>query len=102
MRGDSAWTPAEIDAWADCKPLVDRTMIEHLDLGDHTASGVLDALRVPALVVWDADGPLAVDAARVTNPLVRCAYLDAVGHCIRRDDAAAFHAVADPWLASLR
>lgn len=101
MRRDSPWAPAEIDAWADCKPLVDRAIFQHLELGSHTASSLLNQLQVPVLVVWDADGPLAVDASRITNPNVRVEYLDGVGHCIRRDDPRAFHAIADPWLASL-
>lgn len=98
MREVTAWTPEEIDAWADCKALVDERMIAYLDLGDLDAAETYNALIVPTLVVYDADGPLAIPAEQVTNPLVRLMYLDGVSHCIRRDDPARFHGICDSWL----
>ena len=35
------------------------------------------------------------------NALVRFELLDGVGHCVRRDDPQAYHAVVDPFLETL-
>lgn len=101
MRQVTSWSDAEIQAWAACKPQVDRTMLAHLHLGEWDVVSVLNALVVPTLLVVPADGETARHRGAVTNPLVEAALLPGVGHCVRRDDPAAFHAVVDPFLARL-
>lgn len=102
MRAATTWTEDEIIEWAACKPLVDRRMIAHLALGELPRTASLNALAVPTLVLAAAGGPLAPDPTQVTNPLVRIELLDGVGHCVRRDDPAAFHALVDPFLTAHR
>lgn len=99
MRQQTSWTDPEILAWATCKSQVDRALIAHLHLGEWDAAAVLNSLRVPALLVVPADGETARHRGVVTNPLVEAALLPGVGHCVRRDDPEAFHAVVDPFLA---
>ncbi len=100
MRRESRWSEDEIDAWAECKPLVDRRMIEDgLHLGSADWTEVYERLTVPTLLVVPEEGEMS--PAAIDNPLVRIARIPAVGHCVRRDDPTAFHAVVDPFLASL-
>lgn len=75
-------------------------MIDRLDLGDLDAATAYNALTVPTLVVYDADGALTVPRHGIDNPLVHLEYLDGVGHCIRRDDPANFYSIVDRWLGS--
>lgn len=98
MRRESAWSPEEIDAWAGCKPLVDRRMIRAMRIGGDDWDAAFDLLAVPTLLVIPESGGTAVPVT--TNPLVRVARIPGVGHCIRRDDPVAFHAVVDPFLAA--
>lgn len=98
MTAETPWSEQEIRGWADCKPLVDRALINHLSLGPLDAVGQLQTLTVPALLMVPADGETARHRDLVTNPLVRAALLPGVGHCVRRDDPAAFHDVVDPFL----
>ena len=102
MRAATRWTEEEILEWAACKPLVDRTMIAHLSLGELRRTESLDALTVPTLVLAAAGGPLAPDPDRIANPLVRIELLDGVGHCVRRDDPVTFHGLVDPFLTAHR
>lgn len=62
------------------------------------------AITVPTLLVTGSETDL-VDAATVrevrrVNPAIEVAVVQGVGHCIRREDAAAYHGVVDPWLAA--
>lgn len=102
MRAESRWAADEIDQWAASKPLVDRAMIhDGLTLGDGTWEPVFNGLTVPTLLVAPTDSPMAPDPALITNPLVQQVRLDGVGHTVRRDDAQAYHAVVDPFLAAV-
>ena len=97
-RAETSWSEAEIAAWAACKTQVDRRLIHHLGLGT---------------VRWrDLIGGVAADpargAARRRWRRAHCqrrgddrAHIPGVGHCIRRDDPAAYFGVVDPFLASL-
>lgn len=100
MRVESRWPVDEIDAWAACKPLVDRRMIRHgLTLGEPVWEPLFDRLTVPTLLMLPVNSIMAPDEARIANPLVRFHRVDGVGHCVRRDDPDAYHAVVDPFLA---
>jgi pimeloyl-ACP methyl ester carboxylesterase len=102
MRIESSWTEPEITAWARCKPLVDRQMIrlEALPTGDWVA--VFNRLAVATLLVAPVGSPMAPDPAAINNPLVQIRFVPGVGHCVRRDDPAAYHALVDPFLAAHR
>lgn len=100
MRAETPWSEAELDAWAQAKLAVDREMIRRgLFLGDAAWEEVVDALTVPTLVVAPRGGEMVPDPAAIANPLVRFALLDGVGHCVRRDDPAAYFAVVDDFLS---
>jgi pimeloyl-ACP methyl ester carboxylesterase len=102
MRSESPWTDDEIDAWAAGKPLVDRRMIrDGLTLGDAGWESLFNRLAAPTLLMLPVGSPMAPDEAAVTNPLVRFQWRPGVGHCVRRDDPAAYHAVVDPFLATV-
>ena len=53
--------------------------------------------RPTLLVVPRGDG----GGVRTANPVVTIARIPGVGHCIRRDDPAAYFGVVDPFLARL-
>ncbi len=99
MRRDSSWTADEIDAWADCKPLVDRRMIRAgLNLGPADWPTLLAEVTIPTLFVVPKDGEMAPTETELDNPLIKIARIPGVGHCVRRDDPAAYHAAVDPFL----
>lgn len=102
MRVESNWPTDEIDAWAAGKPMVDRGMIRHgLTLGEPIWEPLFDRLTVPTLLMLPASSLMAPDKDRITNPLVRFYWGEGVGHCVRRDDPDAYHAVVDPFLAAV-
>lgn len=102
MRVESGWTDTEIDAWAACKPLVDRRMIRHgLTLGDATWEPLFDRLTVPTLLILPSTSEMAPDEGRIANPLVRFHRIDGAGHCVRRDQPDAYHAAVEPFLATV-
>lgn len=102
MRAETSWSQPELEAWAACKPEVDQGMLRHGELGQVDPAEVFNALRVPTLVLWAADGDLRCDPGILANDVVRFEYLDRVGHCIRRDDPQLFHGLVDPWLNAHR
>lgn len=99
MLRESAWSRAEIEAWAACKPLVDRRYIrEGLRLASGPWEALFQALAVPTLLVIPDPAPMAPRAEAVTNPLVRRAAVAGAGHCVRRDRPAAFATAVDAFL----
>ncbi|MDO5082660.1 alpha/beta hydrolase [Arachnia propionica] len=102
MREETPWSETELTAWAASKPRVDRWMLRRGTIDSLDVAEVFNALRVPTLVLWDADGDLRCDPGILDNDLVRFEYLDQVGHCIRRDDPELFHGLVDPWLDAHR
>ncbi|MBK7821130.1 MAG: alpha/beta hydrolase [Tessaracoccus sp.] len=100
MLTETPWTETELDAWASSKALVDRGYLAGgLTLGDTAWESMFDALTVPTLILVPVDGEMAPDPALIANPLVAVVELPGVGHCIRRDDGEAYHAIVDPFLA---
>ena len=97
-RAETSWSEPEIQAWAACKPRVDRRLVHHLGLGPDRWRDLIGGVAVPTLlVVPRGDGA----GVRTSNGAVTIARLSGVGHCIRRDDPAAYFGVVDPFLASL-
>lgn len=102
MLEESSWTRAEIEAWAACKPQVDRRYI-HDGLRLLAPSWVesFQALAVPTLLVVPDPAPMAPPPEAVTNPLVRRAVITGAGHCVRRDQPEAFFAAVEEFLCAL-
>jgi pimeloyl-ACP methyl ester carboxylesterase len=105
-RADNpTWPEAELAPWAEAKTQVD---LDFLGLGianllepwDH----IVGAISVPTLVLLaERGGPVLPEvrerAARIDNPHLDIRVVPGTGHCIRRDDSAAYHALVDPFLA---
>lgn len=97
MLRETAWTRAEIEAWAACKPLVDREYIARgLSLGDTRWEELFEDLAVPTLVVVPPSSAMAPRG--VANALVRSVVIPDSGHCVRRDQPGRYHGVVDAFL----
>jgi pimeloyl-ACP methyl ester carboxylesterase len=101
------WPEAEFAPWAESKTQVD---LDFLDLGIASLlepwDEVIGAIRVPTLALLaERGGPVLplvrATAAELGNPYVDIQVVPGTGHCIRRDDADAYHALVDPFLAGL-
>jgi len=99
MLQESSWSRAEIQAWADCKPLVDRAYVrDGMYLGDDAWEELFDALRVPTLLLVPPDAPMAPRQEAVHNDLVRTVVVPGAGHCVRRDQPARYLLAVDAFL----
>lgn len=102
MLRESSWSRAEIEAWAACKPLVDRRYVrEGLRLVAGPWEAAFQALAVPTLLVLPDPAPMAPRAEAVTNHLVRRAVVADAGHCVRRDQPEAYAAAVEEFLGAL-
>jgi pimeloyl-ACP methyl ester carboxylesterase len=102
MLRESTWSRAEIEAWAACKPLVDRAYVRHgLYLGDGAWEELFDALRVPTLLIAPPDSVMAPRPGAVHNDLVRTVVVSGAGHCVRRDQPARYLRAVDAFLADV-
>lgn len=102
MLRESTWSRAEIEHWAACKPLVDRRYIrEGLRMAEGPWEECFQALAVPTLLVSPDPAPMAPRPEAVTNPLLRRVVIRDAGHCVRRDQPAAFHAAVDAFLEAV-
>ena len=102
MVRDSSWSRAEIEAWAACKPLVDRAYVRRgLYLGDGAWEELFEALRVPTLLLVPTDSPMAPRPEAVHNELVRTVVVPGAGHCVRRDQPARYLRAVDAFLAEV-
>jgi pimeloyl-ACP methyl ester carboxylesterase len=101
MVQESSWSRAEIEAWAACKPLVDRDYVRRgLYLGDDAWEVLFDALVVPTLLLVPSDAPMAPRQEAVHNDLVRTVVVPGAGHCVRRDQPARYLRAVDAFLAA--
>jgi pimeloyl-ACP methyl ester carboxylesterase len=100
-----AWPEAELEQWAASKAEVDLDFVAtgRLDIATpwREVAAVID---VPTLLVT-GDGEVIIgfeareEITRVA-PRIEVAVVPGADHCVRRDQANAFHAVVDPWLAA--
>jgi pimeloyl-ACP methyl ester carboxylesterase len=99
------WPESELPPWAESKTQVD---LDFLALGVASLvepwDAMVGAIPVPTLVLLAASGgpvlpEVRARAAELGNPQVEIHVVPGTGHCIRRDDAAAYHALVDPFLA---
>jgi pimeloyl-ACP methyl ester carboxylesterase len=102
MLRESHWSPAEIQAWADCKPLVDRAYVRRgLYLGEDAWEELFDALVVPTLLLVPPGSPMAPRQEAFHNDLVRTVVVPGAGHCVRRDQPARYFRAVDAFLAEV-
>ena len=100
QRRGTPWSETEIQAWADTRGLVDQEYLQHgLFLGDAAWEEAFGALTVPTLLVLPEEAPMAPRPDGFDNPLVRTAVVPGAGHCVRRDQPDAYHALVDGFLA---
>jgi pimeloyl-ACP methyl ester carboxylesterase len=102
MLRESSWSRAEIEAWAACKPLVDRSYVRRgLYLGDDAWEELFDALRLPSLLLVPPDSPMAPRQEAVHNDLVRTVVAPGAGRRVRRDQPAGYLRAVDVFLAEV-
>ena len=102
MLRDSPWSGAEIQAWAECKPLVDRAYVRGgVYLGDDAWEELFDALRVPTLLIVPTDSQMAPRQDAMHNALVRTVVVPGAGHCVRRDQPARYFRAVDAFLSDV-
>ncbi len=100
-----AWPEAELEPWAAAKAEVDLDFLRSGRLDINTPwREIATSITVPALVVT-GDGEVIVDfptreEIRRIAPTIEVVVVPGAAHCVRRDQADAFHAVVDPWLAA--
>jgi pimeloyl-ACP methyl ester carboxylesterase len=103
------WPESELIVTGRAEQQMDADYLEHGDWMPSTRWPELFAdVRVPTLVVsGDRPDEIVVDAAmedginRIGNPLVTVVRIPASGHCIRREQPAAYYALVDEWLGRL-
>jgi len=102
MLRESSWSRAEIEAWAECKPLVDRAYVrDGLYLGDDAWEEHFNALCMPTLLLVPPDSLMAPRQAALRNDLVRAVVVPGAGHCLRRDQPARYFEAVDTFLAEV-
>lgn len=100
MLRETPWSRAEVEAWAECKPLVDRAYVRRgLSLGAPEWEERFERLAVPTLLLVPPTSDMA--PGPVANPLVRRVVVPESGHCLRRDQPERYHAEVDGFLAAL-
>ena len=93
---------AEIEAWAACKPLVDRAYLRRgLYLGDGAWEELFNRLVVPTLLLVPLDSPMAPRQEALHNDLVRTVVVPGAGHCVRRDQPVRYLQALDAFLAEV-
>jgi len=102
MRRETSWSRAEIEAWAECKPLVDRAYVrDGLYFGDDAWEEHFNALLMPTLLLVPPDSLMAPRQAALRNDLVRTVVVPGAGHCLRRDQPARYFEAVDTFLAEV-
>jgi pimeloyl-ACP methyl ester carboxylesterase len=102
----SGWPEAEFGPWLDAKLQTDIEMLADPVITVRTPwAEVAAAIDVPALVVtgddaiWRGDLLAGLRDVVARNDRLDLEIVAGAGHCVRRDQPEAYHAVVDPWLA---
>lgn len=97
MLRETTWSRAEVEAWAACKPLVDREYVRRgLALGDPAWEELFESLAVPTLLLAPPDSDMA--PCDVRNPRVTTVVVPGAGHNLRRDQPARYQEAVDAFL----
>lgn len=103
MLRQTPWSRTEVEAWAACKPLLDREYIRRgLFLGGHGWGDMFDSLTVPTLLVVPEVQAIAPRPEILHPDLVRLVTVPDAGHCVRRDQPERYHEAVDVFLAQHR
>jgi pimeloyl-ACP methyl ester carboxylesterase len=98
------WPESELRPWAESKKQYDGEMAKHRRDRTQDWTQTVRGLSVPTLLVTGTDnvliGPDVRDEVRRIAPDVQIAVIEDAGHCVRRDQRAAYHAVVDAFLAA--
>lgn len=102
MHGETSWSETEIEAWAECKPKVDRNYLrEGLRLLPCYVEKTYQTLSIPTLLIIPDPAPMAPRREDISNPQVRWAVIDGAGHCVRRDQPEAYYSTVEAFLAEV-
>lgn len=97
------WPESELRPWAESKKQHDPEMAKHRRDRAKDWTETVRGLTMPALLVTGTNnvliGPDVRDEIRRIAPAVQIAVIEDAGHCVRRDQGVAFHAVVDAFLA---
>jgi len=99
------WPDAELAPWAEAKVATDEAFLATgLALLSEPWTALVDRIGRPVLVVTGTERTIVPGALpaleALDNPWVEVRVVTGAGHCVRRDDGTAFHAIVDPWLAA--
>ncbi len=104
LVAESRWSRSEVEAWARCKPQVQRDYLRRgLHLGPDSWADLVARLAVPTLLVLpdrDSVAP-APTGPGPENPLLRTVVVADAGHCVRRDQPEAWFEVVEGFLGSV-
>ena len=105
MADNEGWPPDEYPGWARSKTQTDLSMLATGQARVRLSwLDVAAEIAVPSLMLTCED-PLLWDEESLArlrslgNPQLRIERVPGAGHCIRRSQPEAFHALVDPWLA---
>jgi pimeloyl-ACP methyl ester carboxylesterase len=105
LADNEGWPPGEYPGWARSKTQTDLSMLatgqarvqrSWLDVAAEIAAPAL-MLACDDPLLWDEESLARLRG--VGNPRLRIERVPGAGHCIRRSQPEAFHALVDPWLA---
>ena len=100
MLAETPWSRTEVEAWAACKPRVDREYVRRgLFLGGPGWAEMFDRLAVPTLLVVPEEGGVSPRPDGPPSDHVRLVAVPQAGHCVRRDQPDRYHGVVDAFLA---
>lgn len=101
MLAETTWSRSEVEAWAACKPAVDREYVRRgLSLGDAAWEELFNDLTVPTLLVVPPASEMAPRPELLQNPRVRTVVIPDSGHCVRRDQPGRYRQAVDAFLAA--
>jgi pimeloyl-ACP methyl ester carboxylesterase len=103
-REHPTWPEAEYRPWRDAKLETEVDVLRDLTTTVRTPwPEVAAAVAVPSLVVLGRQGIWSADEVErlrgVGNEHLDVQIVEDAGHCVRRDQPDAFHALVDPWIA---
>jgi pimeloyl-ACP methyl ester carboxylesterase len=103
---NARWPEAELEPWGRAKADGDLGFLATgLAFLDTPWRAIAADIGVPTLVVTGTEGVIiGADTRRAIadlgNERIEVAVVDGAGHCVRRDQPEAFHALVDPWVAA--
>ncbi len=104
-REHPSWPESEYSPWRDAKLQTDTGMLRDVMTTVRTPwPEVVAAIAVRTLVVLGRQGiwteEQIEELRKVAADRVRVEIVENAGHCVRRDQPDAFHALVDPWVAA--